>query len=185
MLAPPGAFDALGAFGGDHFMQRAAPAKAQRRAVRHLRDRLDRFRPRQQPQRTRRKRGLFPITAKRSPAGIAIDGLRGKCGFGHFRNVAVLRGQPLHAARAQPRAQAIDQAAKLGLIFSAANADLLRRGGLDNDDGQPRHVEAEARVECIGQRGEAFNKQPADFIRIAQRPRGAGRDAADHAVGAE
>ena len=185
MLAPPGALDALGTFGRDHFMQRTAPAKAQRRAVRHLCDGLDGLRPRQQPQRTRRKGGLFPVAAKRSPAGIAIDGLRGECGFGDFRDVAVLRGQSLHAACAQPRAQAIDQAAEFGLVFAAANADLLRRGGLGNNDGQPRHVEAEARVECIGERGKPFDKQPADVVRVAQRPRGAGRDAADHAIGAE
>src|SRR5690348_2443351 len=41
VLAPPGADDALGPLGRHHVVQRAAPAEAQRRAVRHRGQGLD------------------------------------------------------------------------------------------------------------------------------------------------
>src|SRR6185312_3626745 len=44
VLAPPGALDALGAVGGNHFVQRAPPAEPQGWAVGHFRERLDRLR---------------------------------------------------------------------------------------------------------------------------------------------
>src|SRR5690348_5403137 len=44
VLGPPGAFDALRAFGGDDLVERAPPAKPHRRSVGHRRDRLDRLR---------------------------------------------------------------------------------------------------------------------------------------------
>src|SRR5512143_2425673 len=55
VLAPPGAFDTFGAFGSDYLVQRAPPSEAQRRPIRYFRHRLDRLRPRQQPQWARRK----------------------------------------------------------------------------------------------------------------------------------
>ena len=99
--------------------------------------------------------------------------------------MAVLRDQPAHAARAQPRAQAVDQAVDFGRVFGAADADLFGRAGLGDHHRQPRHVEAEAGIERIGERGEPLDKQRADVVRVAQRPRGAGGDAAYYAVGAE
>src|SRR5262249_11301555 len=50
---------------------------------------------------------------------------------------------------------------------------------------QPCHVKAETGIERIGEYGEPLYEQRADVVRITQRPRGAGGDAAYHAVGAE
>src|SRR5690348_8951918 len=49
--APPFRGDAFGTFSADHIMAGAAPDKPCRRAIRHLRDDLDLFRPFEQPQR--------------------------------------------------------------------------------------------------------------------------------------
>ena len=99
--------------------------------------------------------------------------------------MAVLRDQPPHALAAQPRAQAIDEAVHLFCFIAAANADLLRRASLGDEHRQPRHVEAEARIERVGERGEPLGEQRADLGRIADRPRRAGGDAAHGAIGAE
>jgi len=92
VFAPPGAFDTLGAFDSDYFVQRAPPSEAQRRPIWHFRHRLDWLRPRQQPQWARRKLYLLAISAERMPTSIAVGGLCGESGLGYFRNVAVLSG---------------------------------------------------------------------------------------------
>jgi len=166
-------------------VQGPPPSETQRRAVGDFRYSLDRLRPRQQPKWTRWQLRFLAVLSKPVPAGIAVDGLRGKNGLGQFRNVAVLSDQPAHAARSQSSAQTIDKTTKLGCIFTAAYADLFGRTGLGDHDRQPRHVEAEAGIECISQSGKPFHEQPANIIRIAQRPRRTGSDAADHAVSAE
>ena len=51
--------------------------------------------------------------------------------------------------------------------------------------GQPREVEAEARIDLVAERGKALDEQRADGLRIAHRPRCAGGDALHRAVGAE
>ena len=128
---------------------------------------------------------LGAIAAEGLPAGVGDGHLRRHAGPGDLRDMAVLRDQPAHAPHAQPRAQAVDQAVELGLILRAADADLLGRAGLRHQHRQPRHVEAEAGIERVGQRGQPLDEQRADVVRIAQRPRGAGGDAAQRAVGAE
>src|SRR5512144_3527 len=70
VLAPPGAFDALRPFGGNHLVQRASPPESQRWAVRHFRYGFNRLRPCQQPQRAWRQINLFAVAAERAPAGI-------------------------------------------------------------------------------------------------------------------
>src|SRR5262249_37347678 len=102
VLAPPGTLDALGAFGRDHLMQGPPPSETQRRAVGDFGYSFDRLRPRQQPERTRRQFCSLAGLSKPGPAGIAVDGLRGKNGFGQFRNMTVLSDQPVDAARPQP-----------------------------------------------------------------------------------
>ncbi len=97
---------------------------------------------------------------------------------GDLGDVAVLRDQPAHAARAQPRAQAVDQAVDLRRVFAAADADLFGRARLCNHHRQPRHVEAEAGIEFVGERRQPLDEQRADLFGIAQRARTAGGDAA-------
>src|SRR5262245_25703627 len=71
VLAPPGAFDALGPFGRDHFVQRAPPAEAHRRAVGHeSEDVLDRLGPDEQAQRPRAQVDLDAEAAPRLPAEL-------------------------------------------------------------------------------------------------------------------
>src|SRR5262245_48454651 len=134
VFAPPGSFDPFRTFGCDHFVQCAPPSKTQGRSIRHFRHGLDRLRPRQQPQRTRRKIGLLAILTERIPAHIAIDDLRGEASLCQFGNMTVLRRQPAYATRVQARAQAVDQTTKLGRIFLASDADLFGRAGFGDND---------------------------------------------------
>ena len=62
---------------------------------------------------------------------------------------------------------------------------MLWRRWLSDHHRQPRHVEAEAGIEFVGQRRQPLGKQRTDLRRIAQRVRTAGGDAAHRAVGAE
>ena len=187
MLAPPGALDALGAFGGDDLVQRAPPAEAHRRAVRHQRDHvLDCLGPCQEPAGPRHLSGLGAKAADGVPAELGPRG--GLCGNGRggeFGNMAVVRDEPRHAPPAEARAQPVDQAVELGLVLAAAKPDLLLRARLGGEHRQPREVEAEARIELVAQRGEPFDEQRADRLRIAHRPRRAGGEALHRAVGAE
>ena len=62
-----------GPFGGDHFMQRAPPAEAHRRAVGHQREHiLDRLGPGQQPQGPRARACPGAVAAERIPAGVGF-----------------------------------------------------------------------------------------------------------------
>src|SRR6516165_7868536 len=140
VLAPPGTLDALGAFGRDHLMQGPPPSETQRRAVGDFGYSFDQLRPRQQPERTRRQFCFLAVLSKPGPAGIAVDGLRGKNGFGQFRNMTVLSDQPVDAARPQPGAQTIDKTTELGCILTAAYADLFGRTGLGDNNRQSCHV---------------------------------------------
>ncbi len=99
--------------------------------------------------------------------------------------MAVLGDEPRHPPPSEPRAQAVDQAVELGLILVAAETDLLVRAGLGDEHGEPRQVEAEARIDLVAERGEPLDEERADRLRIADRTRGAGGDALDRAVGAE
>ncbi len=99
--------------------------------------------------------------------------------------MAVVRDEPRHAPPAEACAQPVDEAIEVGLILAAAKPDLLFRARLGVEHGQPREVEAEARIDLVAERGEALDEQRADRLRVAHRPRGAGRDAFHRAVGAE
>jgi len=185
VFAPPCALDALGAFGGDNLVQRAPPSKAEWRTVRHFGDGLDRLRLHQEAQGPRREIGVAAMPAEIRPAIIGAGHLGGDIGPGDFRNMAVLRDRPAHTLRTQPRAQAVGQAVELGAVFGVADADLFGWARLCNQHRQSRHVEAEAGIERVGECGHPLDKQRADGNRIAQRTRGAGGDAAQHAVGAK
>src|SRR5262245_25388665 len=115
-------------------MQGPPPSETQRRTVGDFGYSFDRLRPRQQPERTRRQFCFLAVLSKSVPAGIAVDGLRGKNGFGQFRNMTVLSDQPADAARSQPGTQTIDKTTKLGCIFTATYADLFGRTGLGYDN---------------------------------------------------
>src|SRR5262245_49441232 len=239
VLAPPGAFDALGPFGCDHFVQRVPPAEAHRRAVGHEReDVLDRLGPGEQAQRPRAQVGLDAEAAPRLPAelgartyGVAalaarfarqrgagrraqfrrVSGartygvaalaarfarqrgarqglrhvLRRERSSGKLGTMAVMGDEPRNPPSSEARAQAIYEAIELGLIFVSAEADLLVRTGLGGQYGEPRQIEAKARIDLVAERGQPLDEERADRLRIADGPRGAGGDAFDRAVGAE
>src|SRR5207344_369039 len=86
---------------------------------------------------------------------------------------------------AEPRAQAVDEAIELSPIFMAAEADLFVRTRLGGEHGEPRQIETKAGIDLVAERGEPLHEERADGMRIAHRARGAGRNALDHAVGAE
>ncbi len=99
--------------------------------------------------------------------------------------MAVTGDETRNPPPSEPRAQAVDQAVELGLIFAGAETDLLVRTGLGVEHREPRQIEAEARIDLVAERGEPLDEQRADRPRIAHRTRGAGGDALDLAVGAE
>ena len=158
-FAPPGAFDALGAFGGDHFVQRAAPAEAHRRAVRHQRQNvLDRLGLGEQPQRARAQSGLGAEAAERIPAEFgwlmpAPARMRRRargCGCPARRAAKPAAGR---AARSGDRS-----GGRARLDLRAAEADLLIRAGLGIEHREPRQIEAETRIDFIAQRGEPLDE---------------------------
>ena len=120
-----------------------------------------------------------------SRARLRVGRLRRHGRGGELGDVAVMRDEPRHAPPAEPRAQPVDQAVELGLILAAAETDLLLRARLGDEHREPRQIEAEARIDLVAERGEPLDEQRADRLRIAHRPRRAGGDALDRAVGAE
>src|SRR6516162_2443197 len=187
LFAPPGAFDAFGSFRANHFVQGAAPAEAHRRAVRHEGEDVDDgLGLGEQTQRTRAQLSVGAEAAERIPAKLgARHGLRRHRRAGEFGDMAVTGDETRNPSPSEPRAQAIDQAVELGLIFTGAETDLLVRTGFGVEHREPRQIEAEARIDLVAERGEALDEERADCPRIAQRARGAGGDALDRAIGAE
>ena len=101
VLAPPGAFDAFGPFGGNHFVQGAAPAETHRRAVGHEREDVrDRLGLGEQTQRPRAQSDIGAEAAERIPAELGSRrGLRRHGCGGEFGDVAVIaRPDGTHAA---------------------------------------------------------------------------------------
>src|SRR5215468_11358672 len=187
LFAPPGAFDAFGSFRTNHFMQGAAPAEAHRRAVRHEGEDVgDGFGLGEQAQRTRAQLSVGAEAAECIPANLgARHGLRRHRRGGEFGDMAVTGDETRNPPPSEPRAQAIDQAIELGLIFTRAETDLLVRTGFGIEHREPRQIEAEARIDLVAERGEPLDEERADYPRIAHRTRGTGRDALDRAIGAE
>src|SRR5215472_1395002 len=187
VLAPPGAFDAFGSFGANHFVQGAAPAEARWRAVGHEGEDVgDGLGFDEQTQRTLAQSSLDAEAAERIPAefgsrhGLGRNGRGGKLG-----NVTISGDEPRNPPPPQPRAQAIDQTVEPGLIFARAEADLLVWAGLGIEHREPRQIKAETRIDFVAERGKPLDEQRADRQRVAQRPRGADRDALDRAIGAK
>src|SRR6516165_3583652 len=187
LFAPPGAFDAFGSFRANHFVQGAAPAEAHRRAVRHEGEDVgDGLGLGEQTQGARAQLSLGAEAAERVPAKLgARHDLRRHRRGGEFGDMAVTGDETRNPPPSEPRAQAIDQAVELGLIFTGAETDLLVWTGFGVEHREPRQIEAEARIDLVAERGEALDEERADCPRIAQRARGAGGDALDRAIGAE
>src|SRR5215469_5610101 len=187
LFAPPGAFDAFGSFRANHFVQGAAPAEAHRRAVGYEGEDVgDGFGLGEQAQRARAQMSVGAKAAEPIPAKLgARHDLRRHRRGGEFGDMAVTSDETRNPPTSEPRAQAIDQAVELGLIFTRAETDLLVRTRLGVEHRQPRQIEAEARIELVAERGEPLDEERADYPRIAHRTRGAGRDALDRAIGAE
>src|SRR5499433_3733923 len=187
LFAPPGAFDAFGSFRANHFMQGAPPAKAHRRAVRREGEDVgDGLGLGEQTQWARAQLSLGAEAAERIPAKLgARHDLRRHRRGGEFGDMAVTGDETRNPPPSEPCAQAIDQAVELGLIFTAAETDLLVRTGFGVEHRQPRQIEAEPRIDLVAERGEPLDEKRADCPRIAHRTRGAGGDALDRAIGAE
>src|SRR5262249_43872288 len=187
LFAPPSAFDAFGSFRANHFMQGAPPAKAHRRAVRREgADVGDGLGLGEQTQRARAQSSVGAEAADRIPARLgARHGLRRHRRGGEFGDMAVTDDETRNPPPSEPRAQAIDQAVEFGLVFTAAETDLLVRTRLGVEHRQPREIEAEARIDLVAERGEPRDEEGPDDPRIAHRARGAGGDALDRAIGAE
>src|SRR5262249_57669005 len=115
----------------------------------------------------------------------ARHGLRRPRRGGEFGDMAVTGDETRNPPPSESRAQAIDQAVELGLIFTRAETDLLVRTRLGVEHRQTRQIEAEARIDLVAERGDPLDKERADCPRIAHRTRGAGRDALDRAIGAK
>ena len=96
-----------------------------------------------------------------------------------------MRNEARYPPAPEPCAQAVDQAVELGLIVAVAEADLLVRTRLGGEHREPHQIEAEARIDLVAERGQPFDEQRADRLRIAHRTRGADSDALDRAVSAE
>src|SRR5262245_58193238 len=187
LFAPPGAFDAFGAFRANHFMQGAAPAEAHRRAVRHEGEDVgDGFGLGEQAHRTRVQLSGGAKAAERIPAKLgARHGLRRHRRGGEFGDMAVTGDETRNPPPSESRAQAVDQAIELGLIFTRAETDLFVRTGFGIEHREPRQIEAEARIDLVAERGEPLDEERADCPRMVRRARGAGGDALDRAIGAE
>src|SRR6516165_4896216 len=187
LFAPPGAFDAFGSFRANHFVQGAPPAEAHRRAVGHEGEDVgDGLGLGEQTQRARVQVSVGAEAAERIPAKLsARHGLRRHRRGGEFGDMAVTGDETRNPPPPEPRAQAIDQAVELGLIFTRAETDLLVRTRLGVEHRQPRQIEAEAWIELVAERGEPLDEERADCPWIAHRTRSAGRDALDRAIGAE
>src|SRR6266511_3167702 len=187
LLAPPGAFDAFGPLGPNHLVQHAAPAEARRRAVGHEGEAIDDgLRLGEQTQRPWAQSGLGAKAAERIPAEFGSrHGLRRHDRDGELGNVAIAGEKTRNPLPSEPRAQSIDQAIKLDLIFTRAEADLLVPTRLGIKARKPRQIEAEAGIDLVAERGQPLDEKRADHLRVAHRSRGTGRDALDRAIGAE
>ena len=167
-------------------MQGAAPAEAQRRAVRHRRQGLDRLRLCQEPQRARAEIDRVAEVPEGFPAEIVRHRLGRKRRGRQLRHMAVLRHEAGDAAGAEPRAQPVDQPVELGsVLMSRRCRSAPAAHALGDEHREPRQIEAEAGIERDRRARQPLDEEGADRLRIAQRPRGAGIDAAHGAVGAE
>ena len=193
-------------------MQHAPPAEAQRRAVGHFGDRLDRLGPGEEAERPRRRASFAlirppPDQVRGSPAAFCrnsqVTARREKGSLAarprlaerrrrrRFRLLGQMRFDefpPRHRARPEPCAQAVDEigegARPLGLV-RAFELDLGRRERLGRKTGEAHEVDAEARVDRVFLRArEPFGEEARDGARFVERPPCADPDAAHVAVDA-
>ena len=102
-----------------------------------------------------------------------------------LRNVRVLRDEPRHAAKAEARAEPVDQMRQLLGVVVAGQTGLRRIGAFGDERGEPHHVVAEARIAGVAENGEPLLEQFSHAGGIAQRRAGADLEAVHRAVGAE
>ena len=159
--------------------------KPGRRPIRHFRDHLDRFRPREQPQRPQRRLALHPCRPVRL-LGRGQMMLRRRRHHRAFRNMGVLRQVHDHAPSADPRGDAVDQGGQFVIVVHIGiEIALLLHHDLDAAGGQANEIEAETGIERIVQGIEPLAKQPVDHLGLGHGLSGVDRDRANHAVGAE
>ena len=77
---------------------------------------------------------------------------------GEFRNMCVLRREPLHAAQPEACAQPIDQMRQLSVLRRCSETGLRRIAALGNEGRQPHHIETETGIAGIAQHSEAIGK---------------------------
>ncbi len=91
-----------------------------------------------------------------------------------------------HAARSDPRRDAVDQRRQFVTIMDmAVEIVLLLHHDLGTAGGKPDQVEAEAGIEGIGERIQPLAKQAIDHRRTRHRLAGVDDESAHRAVGAE
>ena len=97
----------------------------------------------------------------------------------------VLRNEPRHAAKPEARAEPIDQMRELLALLGPGQSALHRIAALGDQRRKPDHVEAEARIGRVAERGKPVLEQAPYAWRIAQRRAGADLQPVHLAVGAE
>jgi hypothetical protein len=167
LAAPPFGGDPLRAGGRTHAMRDTAPAEPDRRIVGYRSDHIDRLRPAQQADRSRRggivHPGRLPHRQRRHSPHRA------------FRDMAGKRRDARHAVQTQAVAQGVDHSRQT--IAAIRRGEIgkpdLRRLHWRHDLGfQHDHLDAEARVDGI----QLLAQQPGQMRRIASRQRGIHRD---------
>src|SRR5690242_7980578 len=91
--APPFTGDALGSVGAAHPMCQTAPAEENRRIIRHRRHRLDRLRPRQEPDRA---------SSRRRPGGVGAGREHRRKALGPLGHMALARRETADRLRPEP-----------------------------------------------------------------------------------
>jgi hypothetical protein len=101
-----------------------APAKAYRRAIRHLGHRFDQFGPIEQANRSCRNKTFMFDCRQWLMDWFRHMGRHGR--NGKFRNMRVQREEPRHAPQAEARAQAIDQVREIRILIGRRKTNLQR-----------------------------------------------------------
>ena len=156
-----------------------APAEAHGRAVGHFRHRFDRLGPGEQfygTEHERRRTLDGRVILCPSVVGPHLD-------RGEFRNMRVVRRDAQHATKAEACAEPVDQLGELFPVVGRAGAgNACAKSGLHvieplrDDDREADHVETEAGIVLVAERGQALGEQAAHQCGGADRPAGGGRE---------
>jgi len=104
--------------------------------------------------------------------------------------MGVLRHQAGDPARAEARAEAVDEVPQLGILIGGSVPGMGERGlrgfaALGGEGGEPHHVVTEAGIAGVAYCREPVGEQAGDAGGLAQRRAGADLDAVDFVVGAK